>query len=82
MKSSMIKKEKRTRRHKKIRVKVFGTAVRPRLSVFRSSNHIYAQIGLPRRAPSKWISFDASVAVPFGWEPPKSMIAKARTFNI
>jgi len=45
-------------------------------------NHIYAQIGLPRARPRKWISFDASVAMPFGWEPPKSMIAEARVFNL
>lgn len=34
----------RIQRHKKIRAKVKGTADRPRLSVFRSSAHIYAQI--------------------------------------
>ncbi len=31
-------------RHKRIRAKVIGTAQRPRLSVFRSCAHIYAQI--------------------------------------
>jgi large subunit ribosomal protein L18 len=34
----------RTRRKKSIRKKVFGTAERPRLTVFRSTKHIYAQI--------------------------------------
>ncbi len=34
----------RIRRHKKIRKKVFGSSSRPRLSIFRSSKHIYAQI--------------------------------------
>lgn len=34
-------REKRTRR---IKAKIFGTAERPRISVFRSSKHIYAQI--------------------------------------
>lgn len=34
----------RIRRHKKIRRKVFGSTDRPRLSIFRSSQHIYAQI--------------------------------------
>jgi len=38
------KKEGRERRHKRIRKKVFGTLERPRLSVYRSLNHIYAQI--------------------------------------
>ncbi|OGY18836.1 MAG: 50S ribosomal protein L18 [Candidatus Chisholmbacteria bacterium RIFCSPLOWO2_01_FULL_50_28] len=31
-------------RKKRIRAKVFGTKVRPRLSVFRSNKHTYAQI--------------------------------------
>lgn len=34
----------RQRRHERIRKKVAGTEQRMRLSVFRSSNHIYAQI--------------------------------------
>ena len=34
----------RIRRKKHIRKKIFGTAERPRLSVFRSGRHIYAQI--------------------------------------
>jgi large subunit ribosomal protein L18 len=38
------KTEKRLRIHKKIRSKISGTESRPRLCVFRSSEHIYAQI--------------------------------------
>ena len=34
----------RQRRHARARVKVEGTASRPRLCVFRSLNHIYAQV--------------------------------------
>lgn len=34
----------RVRRHARIRKKVVGTASRPRLSVFRSAKHIYAQL--------------------------------------
>ncbi|MFD3155632.1 50S ribosomal protein L18 [Haloimpatiens sp. FM7330] len=34
----------RKRSHLRIRKKVFGTPERPRLSVFRSEKHIYAQI--------------------------------------
>ena len=30
--------------HKKIRVRILGTKERPRLCVFRSQNHIYAQL--------------------------------------
>ena len=32
------------RRHKRVRAKISGTAQRPRLSVFRSLNHLYAQL--------------------------------------
>ena len=38
------KKEIRDRIHKRIRRKLSGTAERPRLAVFRSVAHIYAQV--------------------------------------
>lgn len=38
------KRENRIRRHKRVRAVVKGTTERPRLSVFRSGNHIYAQL--------------------------------------
>ncbi len=34
----------RLRRKRRVRKKIFGTSERPRLSVFRSCKHIYAQI--------------------------------------
>jgi large subunit ribosomal protein L18 len=34
----------RLKRHVRVRGKIVGTAERPRLNVFRSLNHIYAQI--------------------------------------
>ena len=34
----------RARRHARVRGKVTGTAERPRLNVYRSLNHIYAQV--------------------------------------
>ena len=37
-------KAQRVRRHQRVRGKISGTAERPRLSVFRSENNIYAQI--------------------------------------
>lgn len=40
----ITKKEKRQRRHKKIRAKIFGTKEMPRLCVSRSVNHIYAKL--------------------------------------
>ncbi len=38
------KLKRRTRVKRGIRKKVFGTAQRPRLTVFRSNQHIYAQL--------------------------------------
>ena len=38
------KRRHREKRHKRVRRKVAGTAVRPRLSVYRSNVHIYAQL--------------------------------------
>src|SRR3972149_5524529 len=38
------KVEARERRHRRVRKNIFGTAQRPRLSVFRSNKHIYAQL--------------------------------------
>ena len=37
-------RSQRIKRHNRVRGKISGTAERPRLSVFRSENHIYAQI--------------------------------------
>lgn len=36
--------EQRERRHFRVRKKVYGTAERPRLNVYRSEKHIYAQL--------------------------------------
>ncbi|HTH65521.1 MAG TPA: 50S ribosomal protein L18 [Gemmatimonadales bacterium] len=36
--------DRRARRHLRVRKRVRGTAARPRLVVFRSSKHIYAQV--------------------------------------
>lgn len=41
---SMNKKILRQSRHRRIRARVRGTSDRPRLSVFRSNNHIWAQL--------------------------------------
>jgi large subunit ribosomal protein L18 len=38
------REEGRRRRQKRVRKKIYGVAERPRLSVFRSNRHIYAQI--------------------------------------
>ncbi|MEL6178416.1 MAG: 50S ribosomal protein L18 [Myxococcota bacterium] len=44
MKNYVKRRASRLRRKKSIRKKVRGTQERPRLSVFRSSKHIYAQV--------------------------------------
>lgn len=44
MMSQKTKRVARQKRHIRVRVKVKGTALRPRLCVFRSLSHIYAQV--------------------------------------
>jgi len=39
-----VKQVKKERRQKKIRARIHGTNTRPRLCIFRSISHIYAQI--------------------------------------
>jgi large subunit ribosomal protein L18 len=41
---SDIRRAGRVRRHSRVRVRVAGTPERPRLAVFRSLAHIYAQV--------------------------------------
>jgi large subunit ribosomal protein L18 len=40
----LLKIAQRIRRHKRIRARVSGSLTKPRLCVFRSGNHIYAQL--------------------------------------
>jgi large subunit ribosomal protein L18 len=44
MKQIKTTREARLRRHRRVRGKVEGTPERPRLNVFRSLSHIYAQV--------------------------------------
>ena len=44
MVSKKSRSEVRVNKHKKLRNRFSGTAERPRLAVFRSNNHMYAQI--------------------------------------
>ena len=44
MVSKKSRQEVRAKKHMKIRNRFSGTAQRPRLAVFRSNNHMYAQI--------------------------------------
>jgi large subunit ribosomal protein L18 len=43
-KTATLRRTSRTRRHLRVRKKVAGTTARPRLVVFRSARHIYAQV--------------------------------------
>ncbi len=42
--STLSKKQQTQKRHKRLRRFLSGTELRPRLAVFRSNNHIYAQV--------------------------------------
>lgn len=42
--SKPSRSEQKERRHLRVRKKVYGTAERPRLNVYRSEKHMYAQI--------------------------------------
>jgi len=39
-----IKREARLKRHRRVRKTVSGTSERPRLSIYKSARHIYAQV--------------------------------------
>jgi large subunit ribosomal protein L18 len=39
-----VKRESRVRRHRRVRKNLSGTAERPRLAIYRSNRHIYAQL--------------------------------------
>ncbi|MBD6617251.1 50S ribosomal protein L18 [Komarekiella sp. 'clone 1'] len=40
----LTRRESKQRRHRRVRGKVIGSSERPRLAVFRSNEHIYAQV--------------------------------------
>jgi large subunit ribosomal protein L18 len=77
----LFTQEKRIRRHKRGRARIKGTGEAPRLSVFRSSNHVYAQLiddqkgatlaavsdlGMKKPAGNKEMSNKAAVAYEVG----------------
>ena len=57
MVSKQSRSEIRVKKHVRLRNRFSGTAERPRLAVFRSNNHMYAQIGtvIAKRALEKGI---------------------------
>ncbi len=44
MKRANTKRERRERRHRRVRARVSGSALRPRLSFYRSNRFVYGQI--------------------------------------
>ena len=42
--ATLSRKQQTQKRHKRLRKNINGTQQKPRLSVFRSNNHIYAQV--------------------------------------
>ncbi|MAH58912.1 MAG: 50S ribosomal protein L18 [Synechococcus sp. ARS1019] len=42
--SQLSRKQQTQKRHRRLRRQISGTSARPRLAVFRSNNHIYAQV--------------------------------------
>ena len=42
--STVSRKQQTQKRHRRLRRHINGTSIRPRLAVFRSNNHIYAQV--------------------------------------
>src|SRR3989344_885557 len=56
------KKEQRKRRHARVRAKIRGTAHTPRLAVFRSNKHIYAELIDDEAGRTVAASSDRSVA--------------------
>jgi len=42
--STLSRKQQTQKRHRRLRRQISGSAERPRLAIFRSNNHIYAQV--------------------------------------
>jgi large subunit ribosomal protein L18 len=67
------KRQARIRRHARVRRKLSGTAERPRLAVYRSNRHIYAQLIDDDAARTVASASDREVA---GGEDGKTEVAK------
>ena len=59
--NAQTKREARVRRHVRVRKKIGGSAERPRLAVYRSNRHIYAQLIDDTRAVTVAQASDAEV---------------------
>jgi large subunit ribosomal protein L18 len=61
MMDAKSRREARMRRHARVRKKIRGEAERPRLAVYRSNRHIYAQLIDDRAATTIAAASDAEV---------------------
>lgn len=59
---SVQKSERRLRIRRSIRAKISGTALRPRLSVFRSNKYIYAQL-IDDQTGKTLVSVSSAIAI-------------------
>lgn len=66
MNSAKSKIIKRKIRHRRVRAKIIGTGERPRLAVFRSNKHIYAQLIDDQNQKTLAQSDDLSLAIKNG----------------
>ena len=71
-----IKQDKRIRRHKKIRMNMYGSKDRPRFFVFRSNQHIYAQLIDDGSCPAKILMSASDKDIKTKKQEKKSEIAK------
>jgi len=72
------KKESRKKRHRSLRKRIEGTPERPRLAVFRSARHIYAQVIDDVQKKTLTAISDKALAVAGEKKPDK----KARAKNV
>jgi large subunit ribosomal protein L18 len=79
MASANTKKQARIKKKSRIRKKILGTVERPRLSVFRSAKHIYAQVidDIQGRTLASASSLDNAVKVFAGSGDPVNKTAVA-----
>ncbi|NLN97533.1 MAG: 50S ribosomal protein L18 [Eubacteriaceae bacterium] len=72
----VIKNKLRVRRHTRVRKKISGTSEKPRLNVFRSNKHIYAQIIDDETGRTLVTSSTLDAGVKEGLEGDKKTVAK------
>jgi large subunit ribosomal protein L18 len=71
-----FKKEGRKKRHRSLRKRIEGTAERPRLAVFRSTRHIYAQVIDDQQKRTLTATSDKALAKEGEKQPDKKTRAK------